>query len=303
MGKEKIGEMLREYEHSFRVPLPVVVTPGSLGWAQTESNDYWHVKYDSSCGFIGKPHDYGWEIASYIAKGVSDVTRIASAAEMLRSNGVEVTSRCGFHIHVDVRDFTEEQMGVLLARWIKVEELLINICSFSRIGNEYCRSVASRVTVSGNPCNNLYDPKDPANFWSRMRPTRIGDQDVRRKFALNLLGYDIWRQDSSYTRSTAELRLPESKLSFEHVRGWIVLFLNFIQSSLSMQPPSDLESVKNVKDAFVQLGLSSDRGLCLLEPEIFDVKVWLLKKIIYDMSFRRSFHEEAEEMLELITNF
>ena len=119
--KSAIGLLLEDFELFFGTGRAVRVTSELKGWAMTDNNSYWHVKYDSTCGPKGKPHDYGWEIASFIGRSEQDLEIISNAAKWLADSGVQTNNNCGYHIHIDVSDFTPEGIGLLLANWLKIE--------------------------------------------------------------------------------------------------------------------------------------------------------------------------------------
>jgi len=91
-----IGDILETYSHR-----PVKIST----WKQTLNNRYWHVKTDSTCGYLGNGLDFGYEIASYKASGYVDICHIAGIAERLSEHGISVNDNCGFHIHMDLSDF------------------------------------------------------------------------------------------------------------------------------------------------------------------------------------------------------
>jgi len=97
----------------------------STGYCQSVDNDYWHIKPDATCGVIGRFYDRGWEVASPVCAGYRDALHIADVANGLRKGGVVANRNCGFHVHVDIHDFTPSQVGVLLAHWIQIEPYIL----------------------------------------------------------------------------------------------------------------------------------------------------------------------------------
>lgn len=92
LTKSDIGKAITEFEGIYGLNKAVKMTSGLEGWAQTECNDYWHVKFDRTCGPFGKSIDHGWEVASYIGEGSADIRHIARAARFLKNFGRKQTA-------------------------------------------------------------------------------------------------------------------------------------------------------------------------------------------------------------------
>jgi hypothetical protein len=296
IGKLSIARFLEEFEAENDGKL-VLATTGSKGWAESRNNSYWHVKYDSTCGHLGKGLDHGWEIASYVATG-HELHSIAKAAEHLHHSGLDTTRNCGLHVHVNARDLTSEQMGLLMARWIKVEPFLIAICNKRRADNKYCGRLLHRYQQR---VGNLYDPLRLDDFYVMMRPTNISPHNNSdKKYTLNILGYTIFRQYEFYDRPTVEMRLPECKLSESHVENWTRLFLNFVDFCTleDWSPPVDLKPATTVEEILKLLGLHGEGQFLLLDDNLLETKKWFLQKL--SRSYRMPF--EASECLEFISS-
>src|SRR4051812_35771950 len=95
MPKKEVGKALASFEAIYGRNKVVNVTDGELGWSDTCNNNYWHVKYDSTCGPLGKGKDYGWEVASFIGSGHLDVDNVARASRFLGSYGCTTNRNCG----------------------------------------------------------------------------------------------------------------------------------------------------------------------------------------------------------------
>jgi|694.fasta_scaffold96059_3 hypothetical protein len=285
-SKKQIGEFLQLYELRNKIPSrskprSVRVTSGPKGWAQTKKNTYWHVKYDSTCGPKGKGHDNGWEIASYIASGLHDLTHISRLAGFLNANGVETNTNCGLHIHVEVKDFTRKDISNLLARWMKVENLLIDLCDKSRKKNQYCKSIYSRFSLIKKSCC-LPDFFELNLLWDLLQPTSLGIHDnADKKYTLNTVGFKSFELNPNFARPTVELRLPECVLDEVHIKNWTALILNFVQVTKSKEwEIESFEPIQDLNEALLYLGLKDDSAFAILDPTLVHVKFWLLAKII-----------------------
>lgn len=283
LAKKALGEVVEEYELWHGNRRDVRVTTGKMGWAETRRNNYWHVKYDSTCGPMGKYMDYGWEIASFIGKSSRDLACISGLTDWLKKKGVETNKNCGLHIHVDASDFASWEMGNLLARWIKVEHLLMLICPEHRWNNQYCRSLQARAKQ--RRAEFVPNPKSAEMFWLCMSPSDLNTHsNDEKKYTLNTVGYAIGRFKPHYDRQTVELRLPECLLVSDHVLNWTRLILNFVDYvKCSDFMPTNLDSVNSILEMLILLGLEglpgSKHNFLIPDSEIYDTKIWLLKRI------------------------
>lgn len=287
--KQQIGEAIKEFEKTYKNPSharkrTVKVTSGYTGWAQTKKNAYWHVKYDSTCGPIGKTHDFGWEIASYIGSGIDDVNHISRLARFLNNFGIETNTNCGLHVHVESNDFSPEQMGIMLARWLKIESFLISICHSSRKDNEFCRPIRSvletNLIISHRGLQQS-DLNDPYNLWTLLKPMDLGvHSNADKKVTLNTVGFAALQKNPSHSRPTVELRLPEALLDEIHVKNWIRLIINFVDKSKYGVFPRDLSPATTINEVLMYLGLLDQDNFAFLDSELQSTKIWFLNKII-----------------------
>jgi len=278
--KEELKNILVDFEIKNGSKRTVVAEMDEKGWAESIGNKYWHVKYDSTCGPLGKkagkgldPNYHGWEIASYIGSGDQDIIDISKAASHLAAAGVEVSDNCGLHIHADVSDFSPERMGVVLSRWMNLETFVVQSCPERRHNNKFCKSVRKRL-------KSFKKYKDGDSLWNALKPTNFNThENPQKKFMLNPMGYALGQVNQSYSRQTVELRLPECILDEEHVANWLRLYLNFLDYSAS-QPMANLEQpCKTFEDAFRFLGLENSAEFCILSKPMYDVKTWFLRRI------------------------
>lgn len=246
-------------------------------WAQSNGNKYWHVKYDSTCGPLGKGKDNGWEVASFIASGYKDLVHVANVANALRKGGIEVTDNCGLHIHADIRDFKPEQAAVLVARWLKIEHTIIHAVPERRHTSKYCRLLSDIAVKKVD----FKKPYDPTKFWRLVRPTNFNVHDNnQKKVALNMVNYSAFL-GGYQDRATVELRLPEGTLFGADIRNWVRCFLNFVDlSQTAPMPDSFATAADPIEELMVFFGLESDQSFYILSRGLLEAKIWLLKRLI-----------------------
>jgi len=298
ISKQEIGVIINEYEFFYSLNRKNVrVTAGPEGWAQTRDNDYWHVKFDRTCGPLGKKIDHGWEIASYIGSNIEDVNHISRLARFLKNAGAEVNLNCALHVHVEVKDFNEHKMGILLSMWLKIENFLLMACHPSRFNNQYCMPIRRKL----GRCSNWYDPECPEQVWKNLRPCNLNIHNNHdKRETLNTVGFATATCNPFFTRNTVELRLPECMLDEFHVKNWIRLIVNFVEcSNKKMSAPKDLKPAKNIKEALNYLGLSGEEEFLILCPDLVSTKAWFLRKIIKNSQSKKIINQ-SEKHLDLI---
>lgn len=249
------------------------------GWAESKNNSYWHVKHDSTCGedvaaFPQWSKPLGWEVASYKAAGKKDIFHIAEVAEFLKSQGALVNYNCGFHIHVDVSDFSEDRVSSILANWIKVENIFFNMVPERRSNSSYCKRW--RDSLNFKKVNSLVREiqTSPDIFWDIMKPTdkRIHNNE-QKKFSLNLVNYIR----NLKSRKTLELRLPEGTLDGWSIVNWTIMFINFLEYNSGF--PSNLDEVKNVDEFLEVIGMGRGNGFCIYGQDLSQTRSWALSRI------------------------
>lgn len=302
-SKRKIGAFLKEFEKTVGNGRDIKVTAGSRGWAETRQNDYWHVKYDATCGPYGKNMDHGWEVASYIGRGHAEINLIAAAAGWLAQHGLEVNRNCGLHIHVDARDLTTSQVGLLMARWIKIEPYLQRICASRRSDSVYCKSLTHRYLFKSA----TYHQDKMDHFYESMAPTNTQIHgNSEKKYALNFVGYTLGKLwgEIGYDKPTIELRLPECLLNHEHVLNWTRLFLNFVDSCVVYPAPGPSQifyETQEVSEVMSYLGLQDKEGFWILDDQLLDTKKWFLKKLVESPQVSLRTVCQAEKLLDFIS--
>lgn len=281
LTKIQIGLEMAEFEKLYGTNVRhVKVTSGSEGWSQTKENDYWHIKFDRTCGPLGRRWDSGWEIASFIACGINDANHIARAARFLSSRGAQTNLNCGLHIHVETKDFSKMQMGILLARWLKIEHILFSICNPVRSKSVFCRSLRERYYNNPTIIHHHYQDFLPEVLWLQLMPTSLEPHDnPERGFALNTVGFAKAQVDSDWSRNTVELRMPECRLEENYVRNWIKLIVNFVDVAATASAPPDINKVTSVDELLFYLGLTGSNEFVVYDPDLANLKVWLLERI------------------------
>ena len=256
----------------------------STHYEQDYDNDYWHVKFDRSCGDIeGRG---GWEVASYKASGYKDVDKMGKIADAMKAAGAVVNDDCGFHIHAEIADFKPEQAATLVAYWMKIEPVILEILPKHRKSNKYAKPLIKKFNTLGDK---VYNAKQ---FWEIVRPQRFDHPN--RRVSLNMCNYAQWIPN----RKTVELRLPEGTVDGKEVKNWIRFFLTFVDFVKKKEFPGTVEPV-NLYETMKICGLHNENPFFILSKAMRDTKMWFMRRILL-YSTKKKIRDEAETFLNAL---
>jgi hypothetical protein len=239
----------------------------------------WHIKDDATCGPLGRQGPKGVEVASFVAKGIVDLQHIADVAQELHRAGCRVNDNCGLHIHAEAKDLTEQDVGVILAHWLKIEPVLAMSLPVGRNANVYCRRM-----MDGRP-NEVkfldYDRWTPIRLYHVLKPKNLSyyENDDRR-VNLNLVNYTRAIAYETNHRKTLELRWPEGTLDPRDIKCWVRLFLGFIDTCKTRPMPANLRPA-DLYETLTYLGLNHTPSTFIIFSEgLHDTKTWFLERIL-----------------------
>lgn len=256
------------------------------------STKVWHVKFDRTCGYHDT--DGGWEVVSYKGQGYKDLINFSNVVNALAQTGVKVNDRCGFHIHADAKDLGPRQIAVLMAYWIKSEDIIANMLPSHRVNNKFCQMMRSHYR---GLLASSWKYKGPGEFFENIRPySPYGNGN--RRVALNLSNYAAALDKGTSNRKTVELRLPEGTLIARDVENWIRFFVHFVTHASILPFPETLSSV-SLRGALQACGLEGQDDFYVLSKGLWETKKWFLERIV-TYSRRRNLVKEAVEMLNYI---
>ena len=259
------GSEIREYEH-------------------THNNEIWVIKPDSSCGM---------EVCTPIYKGWPGLRKVCEVVEAFNKYPkIKVDNRCSVHVHVEVADLNDDQIGSIIAHWLKVEPVFMDSVPPHRKRNRYCQYMGF---------NNLVQAE-----------TKITPSDLKKKvgtvkyYSLNT------NQMMKNGRKTVEFRIIEGDGCRDPylIKNWIRLLLQFVEMSARRPFPSYLEEGNpwssfcwlDPSDVFKLLGF--DPSEHELSPGLQQTRNWFLARLQKNMSkdikegFRQYAYEDLQKMLE-----
>jgi hypothetical protein len=247
-------------------------------YIQSVNNAHWVVKTDASCGRKVRSNginEGGYEIASFVASGLKDIDTISKVAHNLKKSGVRANNNCGYHIHVNTSDFTEEDMGKLISFWLLIEDVFFNMIPFRRTVNRYCK----KIKIKNNNYEKALDAiKNSTKIWELYKPRTINIRNPNEKrYSLNLLNFYAATR-TKFKRKTIEFRFPEGTLCQETVKNFLYILLSFVENTRQLGTPKS----KNMNiETFLNIcGLSSDKFFYILDNNLIKTKIWTLKRLI-----------------------
>lgn len=278
----------------------------SFGWGKSIDNKLWHVKFDITCGEDEDDMEGGWEVASFVGHTPQDIIHMGNVATVLKDAGAKVNRFCGLHIHAEATDLTPFQVGVILAHWIKIEKILINLVPFYR-SFEYCELLNSVMESMEGPRfrNRIYNSMELYNYFLPVLDDdddeEIDPMDYRYR-AINVINYYLALNDRRRKRRTIELRLPESTLEADDIIGWLRLYLNFIEYTKYAAMPRNLYPC-DLRESMTYLGLNhDDDNFYLFGPSLNKTRIWFLQKLIKNLEYpskqQKVIKMEAKKLLK-----
>lgn len=262
----------------------------STPYEQSDGNGFWHVKTDSTCG--GKYGPVGWEVASFKASGYRDLKEIGDVADALDRNGLQTGVGCGFHVHVEIKDFNLNKAAIMLARWLKIERIMLQAVPIERKHNIFCKALTERKYKKGKTYSctelwNIFRPKSQflyGNYSKRVTmnltnfSSYLTESLIKRPVSDAPPGYAPLR--TPIVRPTVEFRFPEGTLSSRDIKNWVRLFVGFVDNSFNAEMPSNLFTVRSVDEFLSYFGLVAPRGdFYILSDALYDTKIWLLERL------------------------
>lgn len=191
------------------------------GWEHTDGNESWILKPDSSCGMeICSPPMYGW-------RGLKKAMQVV---ESLSTGDVKADQRCSVHVHIEIADLDRNQLGTILAWWIKCEPIFLDAMPVERKRNRYCQFIGMLPHFQHDVS---YAPEDIIK--------RISDV---KYYTCNANMF------SKNNRQTVEFRIIEAQGCFDPylIKNWIRLLIHFVEMTKNMRLPDPYKEPSSEKD-------------------------------------------------------
>lgn len=177
----------------------------------------WDVKTDSSAGTTEMVS--GYEVASPALlmdeSGHSDeFKKGVNAIAALRPH---ITKRSGVHVHIDVADYSWDDLRKLMVLWVRYEPFFFELVSPSRRNNGYCMP-SRKCDWTGPETDDWNNVSQAVEATSQRRFEQYARMTDRG--ALNL-GH-FWRS------KRVEFRLHHGTVDYDKLRHWVILLLALV---------------------------------------------------------------------------
>ena len=169
----------------------------------------------------------GFEVTTSPASGDRFCAMAEEIGAALEDDGARVNDDCGFHIHVDARDFTYYEVRKLIMLYAKIEQALFGVIAPSRRGSSYCQPCAKNYLQSLKDVKSTRPDVNKAVYGSAApRWRKKNKYDHSRYHALNLHSY--------FFRGTVECRLHTGTTNPNKIICWGLLWAAILDSAYAM---------------------------------------------------------------------
>lgn len=254
-------------------------------YEHTHNNDCWVVKPDSSCGL---------EICTPVYRNWRGIRKICQVVDAFRKDpSIAVDDRCSVHVHIDISDLTIEQLGTLVAMWVKCESVFIDLVPNNRKNNRYCQFLCLR---------DIFD----TDIYLSPEETVCAIGDVKY-FTANSCQ---WKEGN---RKTLEFRIIEGEGCKDPylIKNWLRLILHFVERASKFNFPSpycpgDQWSwicMLDVSDVLKVLGFYP--GQYELSNGLTETRNWMLarlNKYTATNGFRWRSYVELQNIISILKN-
>lgn len=175
----------------------------------------------------------GREFVSTILAGDKGLDAIADFCGRANRMKFKIDSKCGFHLHVGVGDFTIEELKAVAIAYNLTYQAWCALVPNERQRNHYCAK----------------------NNWIPARLNRIKSIDQFADFCCETDRYQWFNLNSFYTHGTFEIRLHSATLDGDKVCNWALAHVRFIDAASKMtQAEIETEfSERSVQEQFASI--------------------------------------------------
>lgn len=228
-------------------------------YEHTHNNDCWVVKPDSSCGI---------EVCTPIYRNWRGIRKVCQVVHAFREDPfIKVDERCSVHVHVDMSGLSIEQIGSVVAMWIKCEAVFLDMVPPTRKTNRYCQFVCLR---------DIFD----TDVYLTPHETLLAIGDTKYYTA------NSWQLKKG-NRNTLEFRIIEGEGCKDPylIKNWLRLLLHFVEMAVKTPFPKPYTKddpwswicILDVENVFRLLGFYP--GQYELSNGLTQTRNWMLARL------------------------
>lgn len=177
-------------------------------------------KWNGSIHDDGSLPTDGFEIATAPAIGSDFTKQIREVCEALHKVKATVNEKCGTHIHVDMRDFSYQDIRKLMYLYVKFEGAWVQTQPPKRVLGKYCRPLGPEFLENLDTLT----ATTPNNMWKFTIDSKLAFHEKYR--ALNFKAF--------WEHKTVEVRMHEGTLDPEEIIHWSRCWSIFVQKAKDM---------------------------------------------------------------------
>jgi len=177
----------------------------------------------------GSLPEQGFELNTSPASGDKWIEMIESVCDALDSGKADVDSSCGYHVHIDARDYDFVALHRLIEVYALIENALFSVVSLSRRDNEYCTRCGQIFLESSR------DGTDPEDKTAKAVYGRYANRDDFQKakslkcpVGYGRIRYSALNLHSWNFRGILECRLHQGTRNAKNVINWGILWAAII---------------------------------------------------------------------------
>ncbi len=154
-----------------------------------------------------------------------------------------VNKSCGLHVHLDMRNYKEEEQKKIFHNLYMSQNLLFSLVKKDRQKNRYCKKIGKTMTISGG----MQWTTNPSGqgMWTYPKPRRVKidyavlKQYAGRRYAINLKSLE--------EHNTIEVRLHHGTINALAINKWIAILLRIAKKDkIAKELPTKKEGLKEL---------------------------------------------------------
>lgn len=170
----------------------------------------------------------GVEIVMRPASGDALLSDIQSLGRALDNSGAAITDSCGFHVHVDARDYTQADLRRLILLYAACERTLFELVSRTRHSNDYCHPCGKTYVDLLATAKNGLVGKHWSKAWRKALNSslyaacnRSIPENKNQKYHPSR--YHAMNLHTFFYRRTIEFRMHESTVDARVIANWALV--------------------------------------------------------------------------------
>lgn len=194
---------------------------GRVGVYYPSNGRTWDVKSDASCG---------WEVATsaMTMEANGECEQLRNGCNALAGLQPRIDRTCGLHVHVELHDYTWEDMQRLVSLWARYEPFFYGLMPPSRWTNSYCAPA----------CRSLWSDTSGVRAWNHTRQAiNSGNQAGFDTHARNIgrggINLSHW-----WMNHRVEFRLGAGSVDYVKIRNWVHILLATVQRVKDASAPT-----------------------------------------------------------------